>query len=68
MTHYPAKQKLTSDHKLNPEPTTKFTEKLTAETVHGHAPIHNRSKNPRTNIGTDGGENTFSDKRPHLSA
>ena len=31
---------------MNPEPATKLTERLTAETVHGHARIHGRSVNP----------------------
>ena len=45
MPRYPAKQRPTADPKLNPELATKLTERLVAETVHGHAPIHGRSVN-----------------------
>ena len=31
---------------MNPEPAKKLTERLVAETVHGHAPIYVRSVNP----------------------
>ena len=31
---------------MNPEPATKLTDRLTADTVHGHAPIHGQSVNP----------------------
>ena len=31
---------------LNPEPATKLTERLAADTVHGHTHIHGRSVNP----------------------
>ena len=31
---------------MNPEPATKLTDRLAAETLHGHAPIHSRSVNP----------------------
>ena len=30
---------------MNPEPATKLTERLAAETLHGHAPIHGMSVN-----------------------
>ena len=46
MPHYTAKQIPTAEPKLNPEPTTKLTERLAVETLHGHAPIHSRSVNP----------------------
>ena len=36
----------TSEPKLNPEPATKLTERLAAENVHGHSPIHGWSVNP----------------------
>ena len=58
----------TADPKLNPEPATKLNEQLTAETVHGHAPIHGRSANPRTNSVPARGKKTFSDGRPPWSA
>ena len=41
-----AKQRPTADPKPNPELATKLTEKLSAETVHGHATIYGRSVNP----------------------
>ena len=40
------KNSIIADLKLNPNPATKLTEQLVAETVHGHAPIHGRSVNP----------------------
>ena len=43
---YTVKQRPTADPEMNPEPATKLTEKIAAETVHGHAPIHGRSVNP----------------------
>ena len=56
---YPDKQRPTADPDLNPEPATKLTERLVAETVHGHAPIHGRSANTRTNSGPDRGDKTL---------
>ena len=40
MTRYPDKQSPTSNPNLNPKPATKLTERIAAETVHVHAPIH----------------------------
>ena len=68
MPRYPAKQRPTAGPKLNPKPVTKLTERLAEETVHGHAPIHGRSANPRTNIKPARWEKTFSDGRPPWSA
>ena len=34
--HYSAKKRPTADPKLNPEPATKLTEQLAADTVYGH--------------------------------
>ena len=51
MTRCPDKQRATADPKLDPELATKLTDQLAAETVRGHAPIHGRSANPRTNTG-----------------
>ena len=48
---YPSKKSPTADPKLNPEPATKLTGQLAAGTVHGCAPIHSLSANPRTNRG-----------------
>ena len=48
---YLAKKRPTTDPNMNPKPVTKLTEKLAAETVHGHAPIHSQSANPMTNSG-----------------
>ena len=47
---YPAKTIPAADPELNPEPATNMTEQLTTETVHGHAPIHSRSVNPRLTL------------------
>ena len=58
----------TADPKLNPEPATKSTEILAAETVHGHATIHSRSANPRTDIVPANGDKNFSDGQPPWSA
>ena len=49
------------------EPATKLTEKLAVRTMHGHAPIHVQSPNPRTDSGTARRENLFSDGRPPWS-
>ena len=46
MPRYSDKQRPTADPELNPEPAKKLTERLAAETVHGHAPVHGRSVNP----------------------
>ena len=46
MPRYPNKQRPTTDPKLNPEPATKLTYRIAAETVHGHPPIHGRIVNP----------------------
>ena len=52
MPRYPAKQRPTADPKLNPELATKLTERLVAETVHGHAPIHGQSVNIGLTVST----------------
>ena len=44
--NYPDKQSPTTDPKLNPEPAKKLNERLAAENVHGHTPIHGQSVNP----------------------
>ena len=68
MTRCPDKQRATADPKLDPELATKLTDQLAAETVHGHAPIHDRSANLRTKSDPARVEKTFSDGRPLWSA
>ena len=52
MPRYPAKQRPTADPKLNPELATKLTERLVAETVHGHATINGQSVIPGLTVST----------------
>ena len=54
MPRYLAKQRPTSDPGLNPGPAKKLTERLAAETVHGHAPIHGQSVNPGITVSSIG--------------
>ena len=68
MPRYLSKQRPTADPNMNPKPATKLTERHMTGTVHGHAPIHSRSVNPRTNSGLARGEKTFSEGRPPWSA
>ena len=54
MPLYPAKQSPTADSDMNPEPATNFTERIAAENVHGHAPIHVQSVNPGLTVAPPG--------------
>ena len=54
MPRYPAKKMPTADPKLNPDLATKLTERLVAETVHGHATIHSHIVNSGLTVSTLG--------------